>query len=311
VRGKLFVVVGAVSLLFGPLAAWSQPRNKVAVMPPEGDAPAPLAEQAAAAVAAAAAATGREVVRLAVPLQEVLLTVECPEPTAACTAVAGHNLGVEEVLQVRLRRKGSGWRVEVALFDVIGARVARRVERQFAAAPSADELGRLGRAVFEVAAELGPDKRGQPSRAAVQPLPTSGPVKLGQPGRAAVEPPAPPPSVRRTEWRLRLRPRTWVAAAAGAGLLIAGGVLGGLVRAMQSDFNSTVLPPQTDVAGMRHYVNLADKGKTYALGANVCFGLGAATLAVSGVFFSLDWRKVEVQPMAGPRAAGLTLRRSF
>lgn len=265
------VVVGAVLLLLGPLAAWSQARTRVAVVPVEGQAPTPLAERVTAGVAEAATGTGREVVRTAVPLDEVRLTVECPEPTPACTAVAGRNLGVAEVLQVRLTRAGSGWWAEATLFDVAGARVARRSMRNFSAEPGADEIRQLGEEVFETRSPAGPS----------------------------------------TRWRLQLRARTWITAAAGAGLLIVGGVLGILTLTTQKEFDGMTAPWPGEAVGVRRYVDLADKGQRYATSATVLMALGGATLAVSAVFFYRDWHRVEVQPVAGPRAAGLTLRGSF
>jgi hypothetical protein len=265
------VAVGAVLLLLGPLAAWSQARTKVAVVPVEGGAPTPLAERVTAGVAAAAASAGREVVRTAVPLDEVRITVDCPEPTPACTAVAGRNLGVAEVLQVRLTRAGAGWWAEATLLDVAGARVARRSMRNFPAEPSADEISQLGQEVFAAGAEKGP----------------------------------------RSKWRLQLRPRTWITAAAGAGLLVVGGVLGILPLTTQKDFDGMTDPVPGDPVGVRRFVDLADKGKAYATSATVFLAVGGAALAVSAVFFYRDWHKVEVQPVAGPGVAGLTLRRSF
>jgi hypothetical protein len=265
------VAIGAALLLLGPLAAWSQVRTKVAVMPVEGGAPAPLAERVTAGVAEAAANAGREVVRTAVPLDEVRLTVECPEPTPACTAVAGRNLGVAEVLQVRLSRAGTGWWAEATLLDVAGARVVRRSMRNFSGDPSADEIRQLGGEVFQAEVAKGP----------------------------------------RTKWRLQLRPHTWITAAAGAGLLIVGGVLGILTLTTQKDFDGMTAPVPGDPVGVRRFVDLADKGKSYATSATVFLAAGAATLAVSAVFFYRDWHKVEVQPVAGPGVAALTLRRSF
>jgi hypothetical protein len=265
------IAVGAVLVLLGPLAAWGQARTKTAVVPAEGGAPAPLAERVTAGVAAAAAAAGRDVVRTAVPLEEVRLTVDCPEPTPACTAVAARNLGVAEVLQVRLTRAGTGWWAEATLFDVAGARVARRAMRNFQGEPSADEIRQLGQEVFAAGAAPGP----------------------------------------RHTWRLQLRPRTWIAAAAGAGLLVVGGVLGILTLTTQKDFDGMTDPVPGDPVGVRRFVDLADKGKSYATSATVFLALGGATLAVSAVFFYRDWRKVEIQPVAGPGVAGLALRRSF
>jgi hypothetical protein len=185
--------------------------------------------------------------------------------------VAGRNLGVAEVLQVRLTAAGTGWWAEATLFDVAGARVARRSMRNFSAEPTADEIRQLGHEIF--AAE-----------------------------------PAPGP---RTKWRLQLRPRTWVTAAAGAGLLVVGGVLGILTLTTQKDFDGMTAPWPGEPVGVRRYVDLADKGQRYATSATVLMALGGATLAVSAVFFYRDWHKVEVQPVAGPSAAGLTLRGSF
>jgi hypothetical protein len=275
--GRRFVVVAAL-LAAVPLAASAQERAKVALAPPEGDAPPAVAARVATSLAGAAGAAGREVVRTAVPLDEVRLTVECPEPTPACTTVAGRNLGVAEVIQVRLKRVAGGLDVEVKLYDVAGARVARHVTQRLSAEPSDEELRQLGQSVFGLA--------------------------------PAVAPPPPPRPVQ-PRWRLRLRARTWVTAALGVSLLAIGGVMAGLTTSTQSDFDGTVNPAPDDVTAIRHFVDLADRGKTYATAANVCFGLGAAALAVGGVFFVLDWHRVEVQPMAGPRAAGLTLRRSF
>jgi hypothetical protein len=265
------VVVGAVLLLLGPLAAWGEARPKLAVAPAEGGAPAPVAERITAGVAEAAAATGREVVRTAVPLDEVRLTVECPEPTPACTAVAGRNLGVAEVLQIKLTAAGTGWWAEATLFDVAGARVARRAMRNFSAEPSADEIRQLGQEIFAAA-------------------------------------PAPGP---RSKWRLQLRTRTWATAAVGAGVLIVGGVMGIMTLKTQKDFDGTTAPWPEDSGGVRHFVDLADKGKTYAASATALMALGGATLALSAVFFYRDWHKVEVQPAAGPQGAWLMLRRSF
>jgi len=212
------------------------------------------------------------VVRTAVPLDEVRLTVECPEPTPACTAVAARNLGVAEVLQVRLTRAGNGWWAEATLFDVAGGRVARRSMRNFSAEPSADDIRQLGQEVF-----------------------ASGTTAPGP----------------RTRWRLQLRPRTWITAAAGAGLLVVGGVLGVMTFTAQKDFDGMADPTSGSPTDVRRFVDKADTGKTYALSANVFFGLGAATLVVSAVLFARDWRRVEIQPVAGPGTAGLVLRRSF
>jgi hypothetical protein len=261
----------AVLMLAGPLAAWSEGRTKVAVVPVEGPAPTPLAERVAAGLADAATGAGRDVVRTAVPLDEVRLTVECPEPTAACTAVAGRNLGVAEVLQVRMTRAGSGWWAEATLFDVAGGRVARRSMRNFAAEPTADEILQLGQEVFEAKTTPGT----------------------------------------RTKWRLQLRPRTWITAAAGAGVLIVGGVLGGLTLKTQKDFDGTTAPTPGDAAAVRHYVDLADKGKRYATAATVVLAVGGATMALAAVFFIRDWQRVELLPAAGPRTAGLTLGGTF
>ena len=183
--------------------------------------------------------------------------------------MAGRNLGVAEVLQVRLTRAGTGWWAETTLFDVAGARVARRSMRNLSAEPTDDEIRQLGQEIFQVKTEP------------------------------------------RTAWRLQLRPRTWITAAAGAGLLVVGAVLGGMELKTQKDFNNMAAPVPGDPVGVRRYVNLADKGKRYATSASVFLALGGATLAVSAVFFYRDWRKMEIQPVAGPQAAGLVLRRSF
>ena len=260
----------AVLALVGPLAAWGQARTKLALLPVEGgQAPTPLAARVTEALAEAASAAHRDVVRTAVPLDDVRLTVECPEPTPTCTAVAGRNLGVTELLQVRLTRAATGWWAETTLFDVAGARVARRSMRNLAAEATDDELRQLGQEIFQAPAEP------------------------------------------RTKWRLQVRTRTWITAATGVGLLVVGGVLGGLELKTQKDFNHMTAPAPGDPVGVRRYVDLADKGKLYATSASVFLAVGGATLAVSAVFFYRDWHKVEIQPVAGPQTAGLTLRGSF
>jgi hypothetical protein len=264
------IVCCAVVALVGPLAAWGQARAKLALVPVEGQAPTPIVAKITEALAEAAAAARRDVVRPTVPLDEVRLTVECPEPTPACTAVAGRNLGVAEVLQVRLTKAGNGWWAETTLFDVAGSRVARRSMRNLSAEPTDDEIRQLGQEIFQA--------------------------------RTAAE--------SRATWRLQLRTRTWITAAVGAGLLVVGGVLGGLELKTQKDFNNMTVPPIGD-PNARRYVDLADKGKRYATSASVFLAVGGATVAVSAYFFVRDWRKMEIQPVAGPQTAGLLLRGSF
>jgi hypothetical protein len=262
------ILVCAVLALVGPLAAWGEARIKLALVPVDGQAPTPLVAKITESLAAAAAGARREVVRTAVPLDEVRLTVECPEPTPTCTAVAGRNLGVAEVLQVRLTKSGTGWWAETTLFDVGGARVARRSMRNLSAEPTDDEIRQIGQEIFQ----------------------------------PRVEP--------RATWRLQLKPRTWITAAVGTGLLVVGAVLGGLELKTQKDFNNMAAPALGDPTA-RRYVDLADKGKLYATSASVFLAVGGATLAVSAVFFYRDWHKVEIQPVAGPQTAGLVLRGSF
>ncbi len=266
--GKRLILCAVLALL-GPLAARAEGRTKLALVPVEGQAHAPLAVRVSSGLADAAAAANREVVRTAVPLDEVRLTVECPEPTPTCTAVAGRNLGVTEVLQVRLTKAGTGWWAETTLFDVAGARVARRSMRNLSAEPTDDEIRALGQEIFQARAEP------------------------------------------RTKWRLQLRPRTWVTAAVGVGLLIVGGTFGILTLTTQKDFDGMTLPAPGDPTGVRHFVDLADKGKRYATTASVFLAVGGATLALSAVFFWRDWHKVEIQPVLAPQAAGLMLQRSF
>lgn len=265
------VVLCMVVALLGPLGARADGRTKLALVPVEGQAPTPMAARISAGLAEAAAAANREVVRTAVPLDEVRLTVECPEPTPTCAAVAGRNLGVAEVLQVRLTKAGTGWWAETTLFDVAGARVARRSMRNLSAEPTDDEIRQIGHEVFLA---KGPE---QP----------------------------------RAKWRLQLRPRTWITAAAGVGLLIVGGTFGILTLTTQKDFDNLAAPAPGDPVGVRRFVDLADKGERYATTASVLLAIGGATLAVSAVFFWRDWRKVEIQPVVVPQAAGLVLRRSF
>jgi hypothetical protein len=148
------LILCAVLAFGGPLGAWAEGRTRLALLPVEGgQAPAPLAARVSAGLADAAVGANREVVRTAVPLDEVRLTVECPEPTPTCTAVAGRNLGVTEVLQVRLTRAGTGWWAETTLFDVAGARVARRSMRNLSAEPTDDEIRQLGQEIFQVKVE--------------------------------------------------------------------------------------------------------------------------------------------------------------
>ncbi|HEY3353273.1 MAG TPA: hypothetical protein VGQ83_08505 [Polyangia bacterium] len=257
--------MGVVVILLCPALAAAESPRRIAVMIPEGEAPPPVAERIAAALAAAGTGAGREVVRPAVPLDEVRLTVDCPEPGPACNAVVGRNLGVDELVLTRITREGDGWAVEVTRFEVGEGRAGRRVQRRVAAAPTDDEAQAIARDLFPAAVV-----------------------------------PAPPPPPRRP---FTVQPRTWITGAAGAALLIVGGVFGGLAHGTQSDLNGAALPPAGDRDAVRHFVDLADRGQTYATTANVFFAIGGAALVTSGVFLYLDNRRVEVQPRPG----GLTL----
>jgi hypothetical protein len=260
-------LVGLFVMLLTPALAAAEAPRRIAVMLPEGDAPPALAQRVAGVFATAAGqGGGHEVLRPAVPLEEVRLTVDCPEPSPACNAVVGRNLGADELVLTRITRQGDGWEIQATRFEVGEAREARQVQRRVAAAPTDAELTQMGQELFTSAV-------------------------------------APAPAAPRHPFTVR--PRTWITGAAGAALLIMGGVFGALAQSKQSSLDSAALPAAGDFAAIHGFVNLADTGQAYATAANVLFAMGGATLVASGVLLYLDNRHVEVQPTRGGLAFAL------
>jgi len=119
------------------------------------------------------------------------------------------------------------------------------------------------------------------------------------------------PSGKSTKWQISLRPRTWLTASVGAALLVGAGVMGGLTLKAQSDFDAMQTPSASDPEAVRAFVDQADKGKRYAIAANVLFACGGAAMAVSAFFFVRDMRRVEVVPSVGRKEAGLSIVGTF
>lgn len=98
----------------------------------------------------------------------------------------------------------------------------------------------------------------------------------------------------------------WVSAGIAAGSLVAGTVVGFLALSEEGDFDNT----PTDA--------IADKGETYALVADVFFGLAAAA-AITGLVLYLtgdededsESARLDVAPLVGPNGGGLSARVQF
>jgi tetratricopeptide (TPR) repeat protein len=90
---------------------------------------------------------------------------------------------------------------------------------------------------------------------------------------AAAHPPPPPPAR-----EIAIAP--WIVAGAGAAVLIVGGVLGGLMLDRSNAAQAATV--QTDAVAAQH------DAESFAIGADVCFGIGALALGVGAIWGIVD-----------------------
>src|SRR5205085_2961192 len=103
-------------------------------------------------------------------------------------------------------------------------------------------------------------------------------VVLGAPGSTApVAAASGKRSIKQIHWY------TWTLLGAGVAGLAAGGALGGLTLAKQSDFDSKFAGGRPTGAGYRQAQDLASDGKNFALGSNIAFGVGGAAMLAGAI----------------------------
>jgi hypothetical protein len=266
-------------------------------------------------------------------LRDLMSAVDCANDSPGCLAAVGRALKVQKLVLGKLDRSGERFLVTLQLFDVGGERIDLRLQKGLVGRDAlVAEFPRLVRRFLGLKESEAGSLEVTASQPGVQILLDGveqgvAPVKIermaigeykvearktGFPpfqavvrveqdklstlavvlGAEALVPPGGGPAPKRSIKQIRWY--TWTLLGVGAGGLIAGGALGGVVLSKQGEFND-LLPAGGRPSGgdYRMAQGLASDGKNLALGSNIAFGVGGAAMLAGAI---LLWRDLVRPP---------------
>jgi hypothetical protein len=222
-------------------------------------------------------------------LGAVQLAIDCVGETPACLRAVASQTGVQILIAPAIERTDKELVLTLLYFDALGDGELRRVVHR-------QEGGKLDQATLDAVPGMLRELFGLAAPASAAPAPGAQPETAAQPEGAQAKRPS------------LLGPL--IVGGAGVALLAAGLVAGAVMKGTQSDYAK--LPVTTKLQAQAASDKLKS-GQGQARAANVLLGVGAAAMALGGIWLALELGKPEetppqtaLAPVLAPGMVGLT-----